>query len=274
MKVSVIVPVLNEASGIAATLAPLQEARANGHEVILVDGGSTDDTVEEARALADLFINSPAGRARQMNTGARVANGEVFWFLHADTLAPADAIENINAALADGQRCWGRFDVQLSGSSWSFRIIEAAMNLRSAFTGIATGDQGIFVTRRAFENLSGFPEIPLMEDIEFSKGLRLQSRPACLRTRLVPSSRRWEQNGIMRTVLLMWRLRLAYFLGAAPETLAEKYPRGGSSNNGGDCLRPCPRCRREQDTPDPRARRESCCRFARPHDRAHARKAG
>ena len=226
MKVSVIVPVLNEASSIAATLAPLHDARSKGHEVILVDGGSTDGTPELARPLVDLVISSPAGRARQMNTGAQAASGEVFWFLHADTLAPVDAVEQINAALADGKRCWGRFDVRLSGSSWPFRIIEKAMNLRSALTGIATGDQGIFVTRQAFESLSGFPEIPLMEDIELSKSLRNQSKPACLETRLVTSSRRWEQNGIMRTVLLMWRLRLAYFLGATPDTLAERY-RGG-----------------------------------------------
>jgi rSAM/selenodomain-associated transferase 2 len=226
LKVSVIIPVLNEAPGIAATLAPLQDARRKGHEVILVDGGSTDGTPEQARSLADLVISSPAGRACQMNTGARAASGEVLWFLHADTLAPFDAIEDINAALADGRHCWGRFDVQLSGSSRAFRIIEKAMNLRSALTRIATGDQGIFVTRKAFETVSGFEEIPLMEDIALSKGLRDLSAPACLGTRLVTSSRRWEQNGIVRTVFLMWRLRLAYFLGASPETLAERYRRG------------------------------------------------
>ena len=226
-KVSVIIPVLNEAPGIAATLGPLQEARADGHEVILVDGDSTDGTPELARSLADLVLTGQAaGRARQMNRGARAASGEVFWFLHADTIAPVDAIGNITAALADGRHCWGRFDVKLSGSSPAFRIIEKAMNLRSALTGIATGDQGIFVTRRAFETIAGFPEIPLMEDIELSKGLRLQSKPACLGTKLVTSSRRWEQKGILRTVLLMWRLRLAYFLGAAPEGLAEQYRRG------------------------------------------------
>ena len=226
MKVSVIVPVLNEASRIATTLERLQDARKKGHEVIVVDGGSTDGTSEQAMPLADLVLTGPAGRARQMNTGARAASGEVLWFLHADTLAPVDAIDDISTALADGHQCWGRFDVQLSGSSWLFRIIEQAMNLRSAVTRIATGDQGIFVTREAFERVSGFSEIPLMEDIEISKGLRRLSAPACLGTRLVTSSRRWEQDGITRTVLLMWRLRLAYYLGASPETLAERY-RGG-----------------------------------------------
>ncbi|MEJ2317492.1 MAG: TIGR04283 family arsenosugar biosynthesis glycosyltransferase [Gammaproteobacteria bacterium] len=226
MKVSVIIPVLNEASGIATTLERLQESRTKGHEVIVVDGGSTDGTSEQARPLADLVLTSLSGRARQMNTGACAASGEALWFLHADTLAPVDAIDNISTALADGHRCWGRFDVQLSGSSWPFRIIEHAMNLRSCLTRIATGDQGIFVTREAFERVTGFSEIPLMEDIELCKDLRQQSRPACLGTRLVTSSRRWEQHGIMRTVLLMWRLRLAYYLGASPESLAERYRRG------------------------------------------------
>jgi rSAM/selenodomain-associated transferase 2 len=226
VKVSVIVPVLNEATAIAATLAPLQTARKKGHEVILVDGGSSDGTPDQARPLVDRVLTIPAGRARQMNTGARAASGEVLWFLHADTLAPVDAIDTMDAALADGHRCWGRFDVQLSGSSRAFRIIEKAMNLRSSLTRIATGDQGIFVTREAFERVSGFAEIPLMEDIEISKRLRHLSAPACPGTRLVTSSRRWEQNGIMRTVLLMWRLRLAYFLGASPEALARRYRHG------------------------------------------------
>ena len=226
MKVSVIVPVLNEASGITTTLERLRDVRTKGHEVIVVDGGSTDGTSEQARPLADLVLTTPAGRARQMNTGARAASGEVLWFLHADTLAPVDAIDDISTALADRQRCWGRFDVRLSGSSWLFRIIEQAMNLRSSLTRIATGDQGIFVTRDAFGSVSGFSEIPLMEDIEISKRLRQLSAPACLGTRLVTSSRRWEQNGIMRTVLLMWRLRLAYFLGASPEALAKRYRHG------------------------------------------------
>lgn len=224
--VSVIVPALNEASTIAATLAPLQEARAFGHEIIVVDGGSTDGTPEHAGPLADHVVRSPAGRARQMNAGADVATGDVLWFLHADTLAPNGATESITAALSDDRRCWGRFDVRLSGARWPFRVIETTMNLRSCLTQIATGDQGIFVTREAFEAVGGFPDIPLMEDIELSKRLRRRSPPACLRTRLVTSSRRWEQNGILRTVLLMWRLRLAYFLGASPAHLAERYRRG------------------------------------------------
>lgn len=226
LTVSVIVPALNEGSAIAATLAPLQHARAAGHEVIMVDGGSTDATVERARPLADRIITSPPGRATQQNAGAAVATGDVLWFLHADTLAPADAIDTLCDALADGRRCWGRFDVRLSGNRWPFRVIERAMNLRSCLTRIATGDQGIFVTRPAFEAVGGFAEIPLMEDVALSKRLRRHGAPACLKTRLVTSSRRWEQHGIARTVLLMWRLRLAYALGATPAALAERYRRG------------------------------------------------
>lgn len=226
LRISVIVPALNEAATIAATLAPLQAARAAGHEIIVVDGGSTDATVDRARALADRVIVSPPGRATQMNAGARIATGDILWFLHADTLAPADAIDTLCAALADGRRSWGRFDVRLSGNRWPFRVIERAMNLRSCLTRIATGDQGIFVTRQAFAAVVGYADIPLMEDVELSKRLRKHTPPACLKTRLVTSSRRWEQNGIIRTVLLMWRLRLAYFVGAAPDALAERYRRG------------------------------------------------
>jgi len=226
LTVSVIVPALNEAATIAATLAPLQAARTAGHEIIVVDGGSTDATVDRARALADRVIASPPGRARQMNAGAGIATGDVLWFLHADTLAPADAIDGIGDALADGRRCWGRFDVRLSGNHWPFRLIERAMNLRSCLTRIATGDQGIFVTREAFAAVGSYADIPLMEDIALSKRLRKHTPPACLKSRLVTSSRRWERNGILRTVLLMWRLRLAYFLGAAPDALAERYRRG------------------------------------------------
>lgn len=226
LTVSVIVPALDEAAAIEATLAPLQAARAAGHEIIVVDGGSTDATVDRARALADRVITSPPGRAGQMNAGAGIATGDILWFLHADTHAPADAVDTLCDALADGRRCWGRFDVRLSGNRWPFRLIERAMNLRSCLTRIATGDQGIFVTRQAFAAVGGYPEIPLMEDIALSRRLRKHTPPACLKTRLVTSSRRWEQNGILRTVLLMWRLRLAYFLGASPATLAGRYRRG------------------------------------------------
>jgi rSAM/selenodomain-associated transferase 2 len=222
-RVSIIVPALNEASGIEAMLRPLQAWRTEGHELILVDGGSTDGTPERASPWCDRVLTSPPGRALQMNAGARIAGGEVLWFLHADTSAPADALSAMLGALDATGRCWGRFDVQLSGDLWPLRLVERLMNLRSCLSGIATGDQGLFVRRAAFESIGGFPSIPLMEDIALSRRLRRLSRPVCLRRRLVTSSRRWETRGVWRTIVLMWRLRLAYALGADPEALARRY---------------------------------------------------
>ncbi len=199
----------------------LQGLRGAGHELILVDGGSDDGTGELARTLVDRLIDSPAGRARQMNAGARVARGEILWFLHLDSrLPPGAAQQVIDSARGGG---WGRFDVRLSGRHILFRLIERLMNLRSCISGIATGDQGIFVHRELFFAPDGFPDIPLMEDIVLSRRLRYRRRPVCLRPPLVTSSRRWERHGILRTVLLMWYLRLAYFLGASPDYLARLY---------------------------------------------------
>lgn len=222
MRLSIILPVLNEAVGIAACLQSLQALRARGAALIVVDGGSRDGTPTRARPLADHVLTSPSGRARQMNAGAAVARGEVLWFLHADSAIPADADRLILDALAD-ERLWGRFDVCLSGTARALRIIEWSMNRRSRLTGIATGDQGIFVRREAFERVGGYPDIPLMEDIALSKALKRLSRPVCLRQCLVTSSRRWERDGVWRTVFLMWRLRLAYWLGADPARLARRY---------------------------------------------------
>lgn len=223
MQLSIIIPVLNEAAQIAATLAPLQLLRAQGHEVIVVDGGSGDGTMECAQTLCDQLLNAPRGRARQMNAGALVAQGHVLWFLHADTLASATAADALVMALSQPRREWGRFDVRLSGSHLLLRVIENLMNLRSRCTGIATGDQGIFVCRYLFERLGGFPDIPLMEDIALSRLLKRQGAPACLRERLVTSSRRWEQHGVVRTIILMWRLRFAYWCGVSPDHLAVRY---------------------------------------------------
>jgi len=222
-RISVVVPALEEAGGIVAMLERLAPLRARGHEVILVDGGSRDGTVELAGPLVDGVLTSAPGRARQMNAGAAAARGDVLWFLHADTLAPPDADRSIMAAFASGY-CWGRFDVRLSGGGVFLRVIERAMNLRSCLTGIATGDQGLFVERGLFEAVGGFPDQPLMEDVEMSRRLkRIAGRPICLRARLVTSSRRWERDGALRTLLLMWRLRLAYFLGSPPERLHARY---------------------------------------------------
>jgi len=222
VRLSVIVPTLNEAANIGDTLLPLQALRSRGHEVIVVDGGSEDDTLQLAVGLADRCLSAPTGRARQMNAGAAAASGDMLWFLHADTrIAPA-ADRFILAACA-GPLCWGRFDVRLSGRQFLLRAVERLMNLRSRLTGIATGDQGIFVSRALFERVGGFPELPLMEDIEFSKRLRRIHRPLCLRQQVLTSSRRWERRGILRTIALMWYLRLAYFLGVPAERLALRY---------------------------------------------------
>ncbi len=222
-RISIIVPTLNEAPVIQATLKPLQRMRENGHEIILVDGGSTDGTVALSAPLVDCMLHAPAGRARQMNAGAREARGDILLFLHADTRLPPDAPRLIMAGLADSGRQWGRFDVRLSGARAPLRLVERLMNIRSRLTHIATGDQAMFVRRGAFSAAGGFPEIPLMEDIALSRRLKQAGPPLCLRQTVVTSSRRWEEQGILRTILLMWRLRLAYFLGASPTRLARRY---------------------------------------------------
>lgn len=226
-RISVIVPALNEAACITSVLQALSPLRRRGHEVIVVDGGSSDGTPMLAAPLADRVLHAPRGRALQMNAGAHAATGDVLWFLHADTLPPSDADEAILAALAQGNRSWGHFDVRLSGAGILLRMVATLMNRRSRLVGIATGDQGLFVRREGFERAGGFPEIPLMEDIALSRMLKRVSRPVRVAQELVTSSRRWEQRGIWRTILLMWRLRLAYFLGADPHKLAGQY--GASS---------------------------------------------
>ena len=221
--ISIVIPALNEAAAITRTLQRLQAMRGRGHEVIVVDGGSGDDTVARAEPLADRILHSERGRAAQMNAGAAAAMGDIVWFLHADTLAPDNGDLHVLAALADPTSLWGRFSVRLSGRHLLFRFIEAMMNLRSCLSGIATGDQGIFVRRGTFTAVGGYPRQPLMEDIALSRRLRRLGRPRCLRSRLVTSSRRWGQRGVVRTVMLMWRLRFLYMLGADPARLARQY---------------------------------------------------
>jgi len=219
--ISIIVPALDEAEGIEACLAPLQALRARGAEVIVVDGGSRDATRSLAAPLADAVLESARGRARQMNEGAARARGDVLLFLHADTLLPEGADHAIAAAVARAP--WGRFDVAITGADPLLAIVAAAMNLRSRLSGIATGDQAIFARRDEFRAAGGFPEIPLMEDVALSTRLKRIARPACLRERVVTSGRRWERRGTMKTILLMWRLRAAYALGADPRRLARRY---------------------------------------------------
>lgn len=260
MKLSIIIPTLNEAETIGDLLTDLAPLRAEGAELILVDAGSRDATLARAAGGVDQILHAPRGRAAQMNAGARAATGELFWFLHADTRVPDGAIEALQRAAAQvgsalekadcdspaqlrraavpvarkrqpaGPRdarawagFWGRFDVQLSGRHPLLRLVERGMNVRSRLTGIATGDQGPFVSRAAFERVGGFPSLALMEDIALSAALRRLAPPVCLRARLLASSRRWETRGIMRTIVLMWRLRLAYALGADPAQLAARY---------------------------------------------------
>ena len=220
---SIVVPALNEAASIGACLARLQPARAAGTEVIVVDGGSADATRAIAEPLADRVMGSPRGRALQMNAGAQASSGDVLLFLHADTLLPESARAAISSAMQARERAWGRFDVRIEGEHPMLPVVAFFMNARSRLTGIATGDQAIFVRRAAFEQVGGFPAIPLMEDVAITKALKRVSPPACLRERVVTSGRRWEKRGTLRTILLMWRLRLAYALGADPARLAQRY---------------------------------------------------
>jgi rSAM/selenodomain-associated transferase 2 len=223
---SIIIPCLDEAEGIAATLSALAPLRKRGAEVIVVDGGSRDDTAARAAPLADLVITAPRGRARQMNAGALRSRGEILLFLHADSLLPEASDLLVVEGLKRSRRGWGRFDVAIAGSHPLLRVVERLMNLRSRLTGIATGDQAIFVTRSLFTAAGDYPEIPLMEDVALCKRLKRFGPPLCLNHRITTSGRRWEKHGVLRTIVRMWLLRLAYWLGADPAKLAMRYDRG------------------------------------------------
>lgn len=223
MSLSIIVPALNEAGHIAATLDSLQPLRRRGAEILVIDGGSSDDTPALAGAFADRVLSAERGRARQMNAGAAAARGEILCFLHADTRLPEGADGLMIDGLARSRRSWGRFDVRIEGKHPLLRVIAWMMNRRSRLTGIATGDQAMFMTRSLFEAAGRFPEIALMEDIAFSKQLKIYGAPLCIAHPLITSGRRWEQHGVWRTIVLMWRLRLAYWLGADPDKLALQY---------------------------------------------------
>lgn len=222
-KLSIIIPALDEGEEIVATLDRLAHLRALGVEVIVVDGGSHDATVQRARMRSDRVISAPRGRASQMNAGAGKASGDVLLFLHADTRLPDDAEHLVLGGLDRAGRVWGRFDARIEGKRPLLSLVAWFMNVRSRITGIATGDQAIFVRRDAFDAVGGFPPIPLMEDIAVSKQLKRRSPPLCLRELVVTSGRRWERNGIFSTIWLMWWLRLAFFFGADPKKLARRY---------------------------------------------------
>lgn len=221
-RLSVIVPALNEAAGIGDTLAALAPLRAAGHEVLVVDGGSRDDTVRRAEAACDRVLDAPRGRAAQMNAGAAAAQGEGLLFLHADTRLPPDALPAVQQALAAGAR-WGRFDVAIEGRSRWLPVVATLMNWRSRLTGIATGDQALFVSAALFRELGGYAPLPLMEDVELSRRLRAVARPACLRQRVRTSGRRWDERGALRTIVLMWWLRWRYWRGTPADALARAY---------------------------------------------------
>lgn len=222
MKLAIIMPVLNEGAALAQRLRRLQTLRAQGVQLRVVDGGSTDTTWALASALADQVLLAPRGRAAQMNAGACGCQADVLLFLHADTQLPADAERLIDQALQQGHD-WGRFDVRIDGVHPALRLVERLMNLRSRWTGICTGDQALFVRRSVFESLGGFADLPLMEDIDLSARLRRLGAPACLRQTVTTSGRRWEKHGVWRTIWLMWCLRLAYFFRANPQALALRY---------------------------------------------------
>jgi len=222
-QISIIMPVFNEAAQLEGKLQALQPLRTRC-ELLLVDGGSKDVSSAIAESLVDQVLQSPCGRARQMNLGAQYAQADVLLFLHADTQLPDQAIDLIMSAVKHGA-VWGRFDVQFDSRQAVFKLIALMMNARSRLTGIATGDQAIFITRQAFQAVGGFPDIALMEDIAISKLLKKLAEPCCLKANVVTAARRWQQHGILATILLMWRLRLRYFFGANPDDLAARYYR-------------------------------------------------
>jgi rSAM/selenodomain-associated transferase 2 len=224
MQYSIIIPTLDEGQSIVNCLIALQPLRTHC-EIIVVDGGSKDDTIGLAKPLADKSISSEKGRGIQMNAGANIATGEILVFLHADTVLPDNALSQITHAI-DNSHQWGRFDVKLSGSHPLLKVVAFFMNWRSRLTGIATGDQVIFVSKPLFESVGQYPVIPLMEDIALCKKLKKISPPACLKAKVISSGRRWEQFGMLRTILLMWNLRMRYFWGADPQTLAVLYNEG------------------------------------------------
>lgn len=222
-RLSIIVPMLDEASTLGDLLTDLLPYQRRGCEVILVDGGSQDGSPHLARCAGFTVLDATRGRARQMNKGAAAATGQVLLFLHADTQLPKEADALIAQALQACNRTWGRFDVSISGRPLMLKVVARMINLRSRLSGIATGDQAMFVCADSFAQVGGFPDQPLMEDIELSRRLKRLSRPVCLSARVITSGRRWESRGVWRTIVLMWKLRLAYWLGATPDQLAKAY---------------------------------------------------
>jgi rSAM/selenodomain-associated transferase 2 len=224
MILSIIIPVLNEAASIAQLLKHLTRLKGQQFEIIVADGGSCDETRDIVSQFTTVkLINSPRGRAKQMNTGAAAASGETLLFMHADTQISANFIELEKVLISLSHHQWGFFKVSLSGQHWMYRVIESMINVRSSMTCIATGDQCIFIVRDIFDSLKGYKDIPLMEDIELTSRLRRHSKPLVISQAVTTSSRRWECKGIVATITLMWCLRFLYFIGVSPKTLAKIY---------------------------------------------------
>ena len=227
-RISIVMPVRNEAAVIEGTLSALEHWRRQGHEIVVVDGSSTDATATIATPLCDRIIATVGCRAIQMNAGAVAASGDLLLFLHADTVLPANAQAELQRINHNSQEYWGRFDVRLDARSSIYRVIETLMNWRSRISGIATGDQAIFVTRTLFERSGGFPSIALMEDVALSAKLRALSTPICLSARVTTSARRWQRDGVVVTILRMWWLRAAFFFGVSPDRLRAVYDRSAT----------------------------------------------
>ncbi len=223
VRLSVIVPALNEGRIIASCIGNIRQACGPDTDIIVVDGGSSDSTPEQAREAGARVLSVARGRASQMNAGAAVARGSLLLFLHADTRLPAGAGALVRCALHGDGVAWGRFDVQMVTTSPFLRLVALFMNLRSRLTGVATGDQAVFVRRECFEQVRGFPVIALMEDIAMSRALRALQWPSCLSARVTISGRRWQRRGTLRTILLMWKLRWLYYRGVSPDRLAQLY---------------------------------------------------
>jgi rSAM/selenodomain-associated transferase 2 len=221
MRISVIIPVLNEEKAIGPALAALTALKP--HEIIVVDGGSGDRTREIGAQAGAKVLLSGAGRARQMNRGALEATGDVLLFLHADTRLPASALRDIAAALGEPRYVGGRFDVELDSDRWLLKVVGRMISYRSRVTKVGTGDQALFVRRETFGELDGFPDMPLMEDIAFCRRLKQLGEVACLKSKVVTSARRWETDGVWRTIFRMWTLKLLYLAGVSPARLKQYY---------------------------------------------------
>jgi len=220
--ITVIIPTLNEEDILPKTLQSLQVVRQKGVELIVVDGGSEDATVSIAKQFADKVLSAEPGRAKQLNKGAEYAHGKLLVFLHADTCLPSGAYKTL-VQYAVQDECWGRFKVALNRAGRAYRMIEMMMNSRSCLTSIVTGDHTMFVSKKLFEKVAGYPDIALMEDIAISKKLKKHQALICLKETVITSARRWQENGVVSTILLMWRLRFLYFLNRSPQKLALAY---------------------------------------------------